>query len=84
MENVKINYITHERPELLIRFQVTTQNLDTTNIEDALFHLGAKYGARIYNAGIDIGAIKINTETNQIDVDVLEMNLLSIKAQIFL
>ena len=84
MENVKINYITHERPELLIRFQVTTQNLDTTNIEDALFHLGAKYGARIYNAGIDNSAIKINAETNQIDVDVLEMNLLSIKAQIFL
>ena len=84
MENVKINYITHERPELLIRFQVTTQNLDTTNIEDALFHLGAKYGARIYNAGIDNGAIKINAETNQIDVDVLEMNMLSIKAQIFL
>jgi hypothetical protein len=84
MENVKINYITHERPELLIRFQVTTQNLDTTNIEDALVHLGAKYGARIYNAGIDNSAIKINTETNQIDVDVLEMNLLSIKAQIFL
>jgi hypothetical protein len=84
MENVKINYITHERPELLIRFQVTTQNLDTTNIEDALFHLGAKYAARIYNAGIDNSAIKINAETNQIDVDVLEMNLLSIKAQIFL
>jgi len=84
MENVKINYITHERPELLIPFQVTIQNLDTPNIEDALFHLGAKYGARIYNAGIDNGGIKINTETNQIDVDVLEMNLLSIKAQIFL
>jgi hypothetical protein len=84
MENVKINYITYERPELLIPFQVTIQNLDTTNIEDALFHLGAKYGARIYNAGIDNGGIKINTETNQIDVDVLEMNLLSIKAQIFL
>jgi hypothetical protein len=65
MENVKINYIG---------FGV--QNLNTANIEDAMFHLGSKYGAQIYNAGIDNGAIKINTETNQIDVDVDQMNLL--------
>ena len=64
MENVKINYIG---------FGV--QNLNTANIEDALFHLGAKYGARIYNAGIKTGAIRINHETNQIEVDVDQMNL---------
>ena len=67
MENVKINYIGFG-----------THILDTTNIEDAMYHLGAKYGARIYNAGIKTGAIKINAETKQIDVDGAEMNLLDV------
>jgi hypothetical protein len=66
MGNVKIKYLG---------FGI--QNLDTTNIEDAIWHLGAKYGAIVYNAGIQVGAIKVNTETNQIEVDVAEMNLLN-------
>ena len=66
MGNVKINYLG-----------VGIQNLNTTNIEDAIWHLGAKYGARIYNAGIQVGAIKVHLETNEIEVDVAEMNLLN-------
>jgi hypothetical protein len=66
MGNVQINYLG-----------VGIQNLNTTNIEDAIWHLGAKYGAVVYNAGIQVGAIKIHPETNQIEVDVAEMNLLN-------
>ena len=63
MENIKINYIGF-----------AIQHLHTSNIVDAIFHLGAKYGARIYNTAVDNGAIKVNTENNTIDVDVDKMN----------
>jgi hypothetical protein len=63
MENVKINYIGYG-------YMI----LDTKSIEDALFHLGSKFGVNCYNTGIDNGAIKVNTDNNTIDVDVDQMN----------
>jgi hypothetical protein len=47
MGNVKIKYLG---------FGI--QNLDTTNIEDAIWHLGAKYGAIVYNAAFKSEQLK--------------------------
>jgi len=63
MNSVKINYLG---------FGI--QTLDTTNLVDAIYHLGAKYGAMIYNKGLNLGAIKVDQVENLIEVDVDKMN----------
>jgi len=63
MNNVKINNLG---------FGI--QTLNTTNIIDAIFHLGAKYGAIVYNKGLNEGAIVVNVDENVIEVNVDQMN----------
>ena len=59
MSNIKIHYIGFG-----------TQTLLTDNMTDAMYHLGAKYGARLYNAGVRAGAIVLNAESGIINVDI--------------
>ena len=58
MQNYKIHYLG---------FGI--QYLQEEDILSAMFHLGAKYGARLYNRGLLKGAIKISTEDKTITVD---------------
>jgi len=41
---------------------------DNSTLEDAMFHLGAKYGAELYNKGIKEKYIMIDNESNTIVV----------------
>lgn len=41
---------------------------DNSTLEDAMFHLGAKYGAELYNKGIKEKYIVVDKESNTIVV----------------
>lgn len=56
MESIKIHYLG---------FGVQTLH-DGATIQDAIFHLGAKYGAQAYNKGIRCKAIRIYEKKNLI------------------
>jgi len=56
MATVKIHYLGFSVQELH----------DGATILDAIFHLGAKYGAAVYNAAKEQGLITIDEESNTI------------------
>lgn len=43
---------------------------DAKTVQDAIWHLGAKYGAQLYNAGIKSGAIVLIPESGVIKVNI--------------
>lgn len=63
MSNIKIHYIGFG-----------TQTLLTDNMTDAMYHLGAKYGAQLYNAGFEAKAIVFIHGTGIVKVNVDTMN----------
>ena len=63
MENYKIHYLG---------FGI--QNMETEHLLNVVWHLGAKYGAKLYNKGVKEGAIKLIPEDKTVKINVDMMN----------